>query len=159
LFTIRVTDDHFAYIIQFLAIGMAPAEYSTHQKKELVIKAVDFKLIVGHLYKMGPDEILRRYIQKHERHIILAKGHGGVVGGHYVGKATVQKILRARLWWSTIHTDAKEFCRACDICQRIGRPYRKDKIPLNPQVTLQAFEKWAIDLIGPINPPRNKTST
>lgn len=46
---------------------MAPSEYTTQQKKELVVKAADFSLIVGQLYKMVPDEILCRYVPKHER--------------------------------------------------------------------------------------------
>lgn len=109
-----------------------------------------YLVIIGHLYKMGSDEILRHYVPEFERNNILAEAHGGDTGGHSTGKATSQKILHAGLWWPTLHKDSKEYCRACDACQRMGRPLRRDEIPLNPQVSLQPFENWAIDFVGTI---------
>ena len=29
-------------------------------------------------------------------------------------------------------------------------------MPLNPQVVLEPFDRWALDFIGPINPPSNQ---
>lgn len=52
---------------------------------------------------MGADEILRRYVLDFGRNSILAEAHGGVVGGHYVGKATTEKFFHAGLWWPMLH--------------------------------------------------------
>jgi len=53
--------------------------------------------------------------------MILVEVHSGVDGGHYAGKDTTQNILRAGLWWPTLHKDAKEYCRACDVSQTVGK--------------------------------------
>jgi hypothetical protein len=37
---------------------------------------------------MGTDNILRRYVLKHERPRVLTEAHEGIAGGNYVGKAT-----------------------------------------------------------------------
>ena len=97
LFTIKVVDAHFTDIIQFLTTGVATAEYSVQQKKELVTRAADLTIIDGQLYKLGADEILRKYVLEHEWPAVLAEAHEGVAGGHYAGKSMTQKILRAGL--------------------------------------------------------------
>jgi hypothetical protein len=120
--TIRKSDDHFVYIVQFLSIGMALGEYTIPQKKHLVVNAIDYSLIAGQLYKMGPNEILRRCVMEAELPMILKESHEGIAGGHYAGKTTMQKVLRASLWWPTLHIDAKEYTKACNVCQRVGKP-------------------------------------
>ena len=89
------------------------------------------------MYKLGPDEILRRCVLEHERPMILSKAHDGVAGGHYAGKDTTYKILMVGLWWPTLHTYENEYCRSCDVCQRVGNPSRMDEMALIPQVILQ----------------------
>ena len=48
----------------------------------------DFTLITGKLYKLGPDDILCRYVLEHERRRILEEAHARVAGGDYAGKPT-----------------------------------------------------------------------
>ena len=38
----------------------------------------------------------------------------------------------------------------------MGQLNHRDEMPLNPQVILEPFEKWALDFIGPINPSSNQ---
>jgi hypothetical protein len=82
-----------------------------------VVTAVDYQLVVGKIYNMGLDIILRRCVLNHERKYILWECHGIFVGGHVGGKATIQKVLQARLWLPTLFKDDKVYARSFDIFQ------------------------------------------
>jgi hypothetical protein len=73
---------------------------------------------------------------EHEIPRVLEESHEGITGGNYAGKSTTQKVLHVGLWWPMIHRDSKEYCQRCDACQRVGKLNRRDKIPLQTQVTL-----------------------
>lgn len=57
-----------------------------HKKEELVVKATNFFVIAGNLYKIGSDEFLHRYVPDYESKIILVEAHRGVAGGNYEGR-------------------------------------------------------------------------
>jgi hypothetical protein len=116
LFSIQITDEYFVDIIEYLSTGVAPQEFNTVQKKNMVVRYAYYQMIAGHLYKMDTNNILRIFVIEHERPRILAEAHEGIAGGHYVGKSTMKKVLHAILWWTTIHRDAKEYCQTCDVC-------------------------------------------
>jgi hypothetical protein len=78
--------------------GKAPQDLSANKKKVLALKETPFTIIKEYIYKMGPDDVLRRCALEHEREDIINKAHAGPAGGHFQADMTTQKILQAGLW-------------------------------------------------------------
>ena len=75
-----------------------------------------------------------------------------MAGGHYASDVTVQKIWQAGLWWRTTQKDAYEYCKQCDLCQRMGQPTEVARMPHQPVLPLDPFQKWGLDFVGPFTP-------
>ena len=47
LFSVKMVNGYFGDIVKFLNTGLTPQGYTIAQKKQLVVKEIDYQLIVG----------------------------------------------------------------------------------------------------------------
>jgi hypothetical protein len=97
--------------------------------------------------------IIHRCVREDEMFNILKEFHDEPCGGHFVDRRTTYKFLHSNCFWPTLFRDVMKYVRECDSCQRMGRPIQADEMPLQLQVLIGPFEKWALDFVGPINTP------
>lgn len=109
-----------------------------------------------YLFHKGVDQQIRRCVAGDDIFEILKAAHGGPYGGHFADKRTGHKVLQMGYYWPSIFRDARDYVRRCDSCQQMGQPGKADEMPLQPQIVIEPFEKWAIDFVGPFNPPSHQ---
>jgi hypothetical protein len=156
LFAISAHSPWYADIANYLVAGKVPPHLSPRERRKIIQKSVRYSWIGGYLFYTGLDQEIRICVRDDEVYDLLKDFHDGPCGGHFVAKRTGHKVLRMGYYWPNIFEDAKNYVQTCDSCQHMGQPTHRDEMPLQPQVVLEPFERWAMDFVGPINPPSNK---
>ena len=61
----------------------------------------------------------------------------------------MEKILTAGYYWPTMFKETFDYCKRCEVCQTFAN---KSTVSgsLYPIPPLGPFEKWGIDLMGPL---------
>jgi hypothetical protein len=151
LFSTQIFD-----IENYLTIGKFPQHFLYRERCKIVQKISAYTWVIVYLFKLFPDQILRICIREDEVHDILHAFHDEPYGRNYASKRTTYKILQVVYYWPTLHIYAQQHTSHCDECQIMGKPTRRNEIPLKPLVSLEPFEKWGMEFIGPIDPPSGK---
>jgi hypothetical protein len=152
LFSLSVNTPWFADMANYLATRKLPSDLSPHEKRKINTHSANYSWVGHDIFCTGPDLIIHRCVREEEIPEILRSCHDGPCGGHFSNKRTTYKVLHPGYYWPSIFKDATKYVRSYDSFQRIGRPTSSDKIPLQTQVMIEPFEKWALNFVGPISP-------
>ena len=88
LFLLSVQTPWYADIVNYLACGVVPPEFSYQQRRKL---RTDFRFYIWDdplLFRRGVDMNIRRCVPETEQSGIMEKGHPSPYGGHFLGDKT-----------------------------------------------------------------------
>ena len=152
LFKVSFQLPWYADIVNYLACGVVPSEFSYQQKRKLRTDSRYYIWDDPLLFKRGADMIIRRCVPENEQSKIMNECHASPYGGHFSGERMAHKILQSGFYWPTIFRDCAEWVKLCDRCQKIGNISSRNEMPLRGIMVLQLFDVWGIDFMGPFPP-------
>ena len=120
----------YADIVNYLACGVVPSEFSYQQKRKLRTDSRYYIWDDPLIFKRDADMIIRRCVPKSEQCKIVNECHASPYGGHFSGERTAQKILQSGFYWPTIFRDYAEWVKLCDRFQKIGNISSRNEMPL-----------------------------
>ena len=142
----------YADIVNYLACGVVPSEFSYQQKRKL---RIDIRYYIWDdplLFKRGADMIIRRCVPESEQCKIMNECHASPYGRHFSRERIAHKILQSGFYWSTVLRDCTEWVKLCDRCQKIENISNRNEMPLRGIMVVQIFDVWGIDFMGPFPP-------
>ena len=140
LFQLSLQSPWYDDIVNFLAYGIMPPEFSYQQRKKL---RTDNRYYIWDdplLFKRGANLIIRRCVPEGEQSKILQECHASPYGGHFAGDKTAYKILQSGFYWPTIFKDCFEWVKLCDQCQRMKNISKRHEMSLQGILVVQLFD-------------------
>ena len=147
-------DTTLAPLITYLVTKTLPNEENcsrtvVHQADQFVL---DDQGILQHLWtptgRSRTDTKIQLVVPTTLRFEILKSFHDNPLGGHLGLEKTYERI-RTHYYWSGMFTDIQHWVRSCIDCQMRKTPRNKMKAPLLPIPVDGAFDRVAVDCLGP----------
>ena len=156
--TAQRTSNDFKDIIRYLEERELPADQKVANR---IIAESQYYIIVDnilyHLYYHGSKgvpkgERLVRQLAVPESYRIqaLEAYHDALAGGGHAGIERTYHNLRLKYYWPRMYKDVYEHVHTCAECQAAKRDYKGKKAPLHPLPITDIFNRWHIDILGPL---------
>ncbi|KAI3780027.1 hypothetical protein L2E82_09872 [Cichorium intybus] len=116
-------------IIEYIKHGILPEDET--QAIRIRIKAPQYSMMDGKLYKKGYLVPWLKCITSREGQELLQEAHAGDAGAHEGARALTGRILRMGVYWPEIQQDAVELTRKCVACQTFAPIQSLPSAPAN----------------------------
>ncbi|GJR57929.1 reverse transcriptase domain-containing protein [Tanacetum coccineum] len=111
----------FANIANYHARNFVVKGMSSQQKKKLFKDVRHYFWDDPYLFRIGADQVIRRYVHSQEAVDILTACHNRPTGGYHGANYTAKKVFDFGFYWPMIYRDAHDMVKSCDSCQRQGK--------------------------------------
>ena len=81
---------------------------------------------------------------------MLVELHKGICGNHQGGRTLAHMAHTQGYYWPTMKSDAADYVRKCDRCQRQAPILRSPTQDLRSISSPWPFAQWGIDIVGPL---------
>ncbi len=113
---------------------------------------LDERVILCHLWTPGNRSSKSLCVQivfpAALRHEILTACHDDPTAGH-LGITKIYDKVRSRYYWPNMFKDIEHWCKSCVDCSMKKIPRGQRKTPLLPIPVEGAFDRVAMDILGP----------
>ena len=154
LYNLQRQDPELSVIIDYLQHDVLPTD--NVKARRLIVTIDDYYLnengILCHLWSPGSRRVKSLCSQivapQSIRHEILTACHDDPTAAHFSVFKTYEKI-RARFYWHGMFKDIEHWCKSCIDCSMKKIPRSHRKAPLLPIPVDGAFDRVAMDILGP----------
>ena len=102
----------------YIAKGELPDDRSRAHKVQ--IQSARFSLVEGKLYKRSLGGPYLKCLTPEQGQYVLAELHEGICGNHPGGRTLAHRAHMQRYYWPTMKSDAADYVKKCDPCQRMS---------------------------------------
>ena len=158
---------HFKDIYHYLKSKILPAD---EKRRTLVVaEAKHNSLEEGKLYHWfqrrckNPEDGMKMIRQLALPQVLrkdaLLSYQDSLAGGGRLGIEKVRTALYQKYYWPRMYHDIVKYVRSCARCQKAKRDYHPSNPPMAPLQLVDRFERWHIDILGPLNKTKEDMNT
>ena len=102
----------------YIATGELPDDRVRAHK--IQIQSARFSIIDGQLYKRSLGGLYLKCLTPEQGQYVLAELHEGICGNHLGGRTLAHQAHTRGYYWPTMKSDAVDYVRKCNPCQRMS---------------------------------------